>query len=357
MNRIALISCGRSDYNIYLPLIKKLQAEPLIKLEVIAAGTHPLPEYGNTIELFTKDSISVTHVIDTISKDDSSKGIAKSMADTISKFASIWEDNLYNLVIVLGDRYEMFAAASSTIPFNIPLAHLHGGETTLGAIDDKFRHAITAMSTYHFTSNEQHKQRVVDIIGDHTNVHNVGTLSLEFIEELNIEPTTSNNILFCYHPETVNLNNKESINEICDAIEQMDSTFTILLPNNDTDHNVVRDVIKERLVGGKYKIVKALSYDEYYNELSNCKCMLGNSSSGIYEAASFGKYAINLGDRQKGRITGENVLHCSINKDEILKTYYKVKSKWEGTNIYFKKNTSNKIIEVLKEANYEALSK
>ena len=346
MNKIALISCGRSDYNIYLPLIKKLNSNPTIKLDIIAAGTHSMPEYGNTIDLFAKDNLTVTHIVDTISNNDSSQGIVKSMADTMSDFSTIWKNNDYDLIFVLGDRYEMFAAVSSTIPFNIPLAHLHGGETTLGAIDDKFRHAITAMSTYHFTSNEEHKQRVIDIIGSDKHVHNVGALSMEFINELNLPTTHTNNILFCYHPETVNLNNEDSINEICDAVEQMDSTFTILLPNNDTDHNVVRDTIKKRLKGGRYNIKTALTHIEYYTELANCKCMLGNSSSGIYEAASFGKYAINLGDRQKGRITGGNVIHCGINVDEIVEAYNKV-GKWDGSNIYSKPNTSNKIIEVI----------
>jgi GDP/UDP-N,N'-diacetylbacillosamine 2-epimerase (hydrolysing) len=119
------------------------------------------------------------------------------MADTITEFSKIWEQTNYDLVFVLGDRYEMFAAASSTIPFNIPLAHIHGGETTLGAIDDKFRHAITAMSKYHFTSNEKHKQRVIDIVGSSENVYNVGALALEFIDELNIIPTHSNNTIIC----------------------------------------------------------------------------------------------------------------------------------------------------------------
>ena len=349
MLNIALISCGRSDYNICLPLIKKLNSESNISLDIIAAGTHMLPEYGNTIDLFGKDGLKVKHIVNTISNDDSSKGISISMADTITSFTDIWDNNRYDLVFVLGDRYEMFAAASSTVPFNIPLAHIHGGETSLGAIDDKFRHAITAMSTYHFTSNEQHRQRVIDIVGSDENVYNVGALALEFINELNIEPTYSNNVLFCYHPETVNLNNGDSINEICDAIETMDSTFTILLPNNDTDHSIVRDTIRNRLKGDKYKIVKALSHIDYYTELANCKCMLGNSSSGIYEAASFGKYAINIGDRQKGRITGKNVLHCNINKYDIIKAYDQINDQWVGDNIYFKNNTSNKIIEVINE--------
>lgn len=349
MPRVSLISCGRSDYNIYLPLIKKIHKTPNIELDVIVAGTHMLLEYGNTIELFAKDNIEVAYKVDTISNNDSSEGIALSMADTITEFSKIWEQTNYDLVLVLGDRYEMFAAASSTVPFNIPLAHIHGGETTLGAIDDKFRHAITAMSKYHFTSNEQHKQRVIDIVGSSENVYNVGALALEFIDELNIIPTHSNNVLFCYHPETVNLVNKNYINEICDAIELIDSTFTILLPNNDTDNNIVRDTIKQRLKSNKYKIVKTLSHIDYYTELANCKYMLGNSSSGIYEAASFGKYAVNVGDRQKGRITGENVLHCRVDKNEILKVCNNIPSHYNEDNIYHKFNTSNKIIEVINE--------
>tara|TARA_Y100000385_G_C13045870_1_gene617435 strand:+ start:273 stop:1331 length:1059 start_codon:yes stop_codon:yes gene_type:complete len=347
MFKISLISCGRSDYNIYLPLIKKIQQTPNIKLDVIVAGTHMLLEYGNTIELFIKDNIEITYKVNTISNDDSSKGITLSMADTITEFTKIWEQTNYDLVFVLGDRYEMFAAASSTIPFNIPLAHIHGGETTLGAIDNKFRHAITAISKYHFTSNEQHKQRVIDIVGNKENVYNVGALALEFINELNITPTYSNNILFCYHPETINLTNEEYINEICDAIELIDSTFTILLPNNDTDNNIIRNTIKHRLKGSKYKIIKTLPHIDYYTELASCKYMLGNSSSGIYEAASFKKYAINIGDRQKGRISGENVLHCKADKYEILKVCNNTIGHYSKNNIYHKFNTSNKIIEVI----------
>lgn len=349
MTKIALISCGRSDYNIYLPLIKKINNTTNIELDIIAAGTHILPQYGNTIDLFSKDGLKISHIVNTISNNYSSEGITISMADTIREFSNIWKTNQYDLVIVLGDRYEMFAAASSTIPFNIPLAHLHGGETTLGAIDDKFRHAITAMSTYHFTSNKTHKKRVIDIVGSDKHVYNVGTLSLEFINELNIKPTKSNNILFCYHPETINLDNKNNINEICDAIEFIDSTFTILLPNNDTESDIIRNTIRNRLKGDKYKIVKSLSYMDYYTELANCKYMLGNSSSGVYEAASFGKYAINLGDRQKSRITGGNVLHCKIDKQEIIDTCNMANNLgvWGLGNTYFQPNTSDKIIKII----------
>tara|TARA_R110000851_G_scaffold254395_2_gene406883 strand:- start:5238 stop:6308 length:1071 start_codon:yes stop_codon:yes gene_type:complete len=351
MLNIGLISCGRSDFNIYLPLMEVLMSDIDINLKVIAAGTHSKKEYGSTINLFNKYNIPVTHTIDIPLLKDSPYALNTFSAETMIEFSKIWESDNFDLVFVLGDRYEMFAAASSTIPFNIPLAHLHGGETTLGAIDNVYREAITTMSTYHFTSSEEHQQRVIQLKNNNKDVYNVGSLALEHIKKLNVPISQTNNILFCFHPETVKLNNQNNINIICDTLNSIPNPITVTLPNNDTQNNIIRNTILKKLISpNRFTIKKALSPLEYYKELASCSFMLGNSSSGIIESSIFKKYSINLGDRQKGRACGKNVIHCSIDKDKIITAIDEVTNKglFEGENIFYKPNTSNDIIKTIK---------
>ena len=163
--RIALLSCGRSDFSIYYPLIKHLHEDPFFQLNIIAFGTHVSTFHGHTVDSFFEHGFPVAYQVESLVLGDSAEAIATAMGTTIIKFSSIWSRKEHDLIIVLGDRYEMFSAITASVPFNIPVAHLYGGETTLGAIDDKFRHAITIMSTYHFTSTEEHKQRVAQILG------------------------------------------------------------------------------------------------------------------------------------------------------------------------------------------------
>ncbi|SHH03830.1 UDP-N-acetylglucosamine 2-epimerase [Pedobacter caeni] len=365
--RIALISCGRSDYSIYYPLMKAIQAEKMFELNIIAFGTHVSSFYGHTIDEFYKDGFEVNYKLESLILGDSQEAIATSMGLTTMKFAAIWAKEKYDLVMVLGDRFEMFAAISAVVPFNIPVAHLHGGETTLGAIDDRFRHAITAMSTYHFTSTEGHRQRVIAITNDDQHVYNVGALALDnirqmelfdkdaFLEKYQIDlnkPT----YLSTYHPETVSLDKNiayiETLFEVFKS--SSDKQIVITMPNADTMGSQIRKRILELSAGRTNVIpVENLGIKGYYSCMKYSELLIGNTSSGIIEAASFGKYVINLGDRQKGREAGDNVFHTEVKYETImnvLETISKLPLR-NSYNIYGTGETTSKIISILKELN------
>lgn len=364
MNVIVLTS-SRADYGIYLPLLKKLKADDFFNLKIAAFGTHLSEKHGNTINQIYEDGFEVAYKVETLSDGDSPEMVAKSMATTIDKFASIWakEKSSVDLIFCLGDRYEMFAAVSASVPFNIPIAHLHGGETTLGAIDNSFRHSITSMSKLHFASTENHAKRIEQIINSDEGVYNVGALSLdnvndikilslqEFKEKFNV--ALKHPVLVTFHPETLAYEkNERYVNELVAALNTIDKQILITMPNADTMGNIVREKLLE-FAKQKQNVVtvESLGTQGYFSCISHCSFVLGNSSSGIIEAASFGKYVINLGDRQLGRDAGKNVIHCEIEKSKIIKAVQQIDQlpKLDNKNIYGDGNTADKIIKILKK--------
>jgi GDP/UDP-N,N'-diacetylbacillosamine 2-epimerase (hydrolysing) len=186
--KIAILTSSRADYGIYLPLIKKLKADQFFEVDIIAFGTHLSNFHGQTIQEILNDGFDVKYRIESMLLTDTPDSISTAMGLTTIKFADFWKSHAkdFDLVFCLGDRYEMFAAVVASIPFNIPLAHFHGGETTLGAIDNIFRHSISLASTYHFVATEAYAEKVKQIKGSSENVYEVGALSLENIDSLNL---------------------------------------------------------------------------------------------------------------------------------------------------------------------------
>lgn len=366
--KVAVLTSSRADYSAYLPLLKKLKADPFFDLKLIAFGTHVSKKHGNTIDAIYKDGFEVTHRLETALSDDNPESISKSMGLTMEKFASVWaqELNRIDLIICIGDRYEMLAAVSSAIPFNIPIAHLYGGDTTLGAIDDVFRHAITVMSKYHFTSLESSAKRVEQLTGSSQNVYPVGSLSLDNINQIQLLTKQqfksqfgidlSSPILLTFHPETVAYTkNKEYVNELLAALETTEQQIVITMPNADTMGQVIRTELLAFAARKKnVHTVESLGTIGYFSCIHHCDFMIGNSSSGITEAASFGKYAINIGDRQKGRASGANVIHCEIEKNKITEAIRSVKASpvLSHSNIYGDGKTADRIISVLKKIKF-----
>jgi GDP/UDP-N,N'-diacetylbacillosamine 2-epimerase (hydrolysing) len=363
--KIALISCGRSDYSIYLPLMKKLKADSFFELNIIAFGTHVSQFYNRTVDMFYKDDFNVAYEIESLVLGDSPEAISSAMGLTIVKFSSIWSREDYDIILVLGDRYEMFSAISASVPFGTPVAHLHGGEKTEGAFDDMFRHSISTMSKLHFVSTPGHAKRVAQIIGKNKHIYHVGAPALDNLHELKLlsiqefrkawdidlsKPT----VLVTYHPETIASNkNVQYVRQLCKAMDALDKQFVITMPNNDTMGTVIR---KELLsfVGDnteKYKIVEVLGSVGYYSCMQHCNFLLGNTSSGIVEAASFGKYVINIGDRQKGREAGANVIHVNSEANAIIDTANKIESMlpFSDGNIYGNGDTTQKVLAILKD--------
>ena len=363
--KIGLLTSTRADFGIYLPLIKELLNDSFFNLEIIVFGTHLSKKHGYTINEITTQKIEVKHKIKTIPHGDTAKDISKSIAITVNKFSDFWNNNKFDLVFVLGDRYEMFAAVLAGSPFNVSFAHLHAGETTLGAIDNAYRHSISLMSKYLFVSTEEYKKRAVEINKKPENVFNVGALSIdnlkktqlfskeEFKNQFNID-LNNPTILSTFHPETKALEKNEIyIQELLSALNFLRTKYQIVItmPNADTMGLMVRQKIKQ-FAREKENIVLIESFGMkgYLTCMKYSKMMIGNTSSGFVEASFFPKWVINLGDRQKGRILTPNIVSIPIKKENILKTVESIENKElpKNCNIYGDGNTSKKIIKILK---------
>ncbi|HEY0031073.1 MAG TPA: UDP-N-acetylglucosamine 2-epimerase [Bacteroidia bacterium] len=363
---IAVLTSSRADYGIYLPLLKKLQKDNFFDLHLIAFGTHLSEKFGHTIDQIAADGFTVKHRIETLPEGDRPEDISKAMGKTIEKFSRLWatEKSHFDLILCLGDRYEMFAAVSASVPFAIPVAHLHGGETTLGAIDNAFRHSITCMSKIHFASTALHAARVEQITASAAAVYNVGALSLDNLHEIELLDVKGfqekfgihleNPVLVTFHPETVEYEkNQYYVTELIAALDTLDQQIIITMPNADTMGDVIRNEFIT-FAGRKSNVftVESLGTQGYFFCLLHCAFVLGNSSSGIIEAASFGKYVVDLGKRQAGREAGENIIHTEIKKEKILDAINQIKTLPALTkkNIYGDGKTADRIIELLKKA-------
>lgn len=362
--KIGILTSSRADYSIYYPLLKALRAEGSHSLEIIAFGTHLSKQHGLTVERIKEDGFDVKHTIATSPEKDTPSAITESMGQTIVRFSSLWEQTKPDLVFALGDRYEMFAACASTVSFNLQLAHIHGGEETLGAIDNVFRHSITHMASYHFTAAEKYRQRVIALKGSADHIYNVGSLSIdnlkelplytipEFKERYEIDLDTPS-ILITFHPETVSLHrNEEFLKEIVAALDQLTGyQYIFTMPNADAMGNVVRKQINDFVQRTPHAIaVESFGTVGYLSCMKHCSMLLGNTSSGFIEASFFPKYVVNLGERQSGRILTSNIRQCSIERNEIINAVqsYRPGSEGKSVDIYGDGHASKKIVEILK---------
>ena len=356
--RIGLLTSSRADFGIYRPLIKEILGNKKFELKIIAFGTHLSVFHGHTIDEIRNEGFEIKYTIDTILVSDSSESISTSIGLTIIKFSSFWKDynDQFDIVLCLGDRYEMFAAVMSGISFGVKFAHIHGGEKTLGAIDNIFRHSITHASFIHFASTEEYRNRIIQILDDPNRVYYSGALSLDNLNSINllnldqfklkwgidlIQPS----ILFTFHPETINSNlNLAYTDEIIEAILSIENfPFIITMPNADTCGNRVRKQFETRLEGRKnIFLVENLGTQSYFTAMKYCQLLVGNTSSGIIEAASFQKFVVNLGNRQAGRAMSQNIINIEIKKNIIIDAINQTAllGHYEGENIYLNKNQS-----------------
>jgi GDP/UDP-N,N'-diacetylbacillosamine 2-epimerase (hydrolysing) len=367
MLKIALLTSSRADYSIYYPLIKEIHKNESFELDIIAFGNHNSLIYGNSCDRIEEDGFIVKYKIDALVLGESPESISDSMGMTMIKFSSIWKIENYKLIICLGDRYEMFAAVASSVPFNIPVAHISGGEITLGAIDNIFRNSLTVMSKFHFTSTEQYKNQVIKILGEDyaKNVFNVGALSIdnlknidflsleEFKNGFNID-LTKKSILITFHPETISYEkNVNYTDELIGALGELNSyQLIITMPNTDTMGNMIRQKLKDFISSNPNAVgIESFGTVGYLTCMKYCEFMLGNTSSGFVEASFFPKFVINLGDRQKGRIETPNIYTTAITKEDILDAVKKIETTPlpENCNIYGSGNCSSKIINVIKK--------
>lgn len=363
--KIGVLTSSRADFGIYLPLLLKLEKDASINLELIVFGTHLSKEYGYTINEILPYGFEVIHKLETVPSGDSAYEVSYSMGNTLAKFAGFWNSNSYDLVFCLGDRYEMFAAVSAGTPHNVVFAHIHAGETTLGAIDNSFRHAISHFSKFLFTACDDYKQKAEQLTDGDKVIYNSGALSIDNLSNTELWSKKDFNktfgidlnlptILSTFHPETVNLEkNKYYIKEMLKAFSSLlrDYQIVITLPNADPMGQMIRKEIIAFLERYPQLIlVESLGMKGYLSCMKYCDFMIGNTSSGFVEASFFPKFVINLGDRQKGRFETQNIFTTEINSKSILQAVKNIEEKKLPTceNVYGDGNAAQKIIETVK---------
>jgi len=364
--RIGILSSSRADYGIYLPLLEKMKGDAFFSLEIIAFGTHLSKVHGYTLNEIQKDGYDCIHTLSSLISNDDEQSIASSYGLTVLKFAEFWAQHHYDLVFCLGDRFEMSAAVQAGIPFGVKFAHIHGGETTLGAIDNVYRHQITLASVLHFTATEVFKNKVAHLIDTTEGVYTVGSLSLDNIEVF--EPINKkvfydtfkipnqDYALVTFHPETVSSkDNFKYVKAIKKALEKTAENLFIVItmPNADTLGSIYREEILQLKKEHPDSILLVENFGKvnYFSAMHYAKILIGNTSSGILEAASFGKYVVNVGDRQKGRVQSDNILNCEFEEAGIVAAADRALAfeKFNGKNVYYRKGAADTIIKTIKE--------
>lgn len=351
--------------------MKSLHADPDIELQIVATNMHLSPLHGMTVREIEADGLSVTRRIESLLSADTPSATVKTLALTEMGMADVLPELNPDLIVILGDRYEMLAAASAALIFRIPIAHLYGGETTEGAYDDCIRHAITQLSTYHFTSTREYADRVIRMGARPENVHWVGSLGVDNIrsEELMSREELAESlgwnpgeryIVATFHPATAHPGEEErQTKALLSALDDsIAAGWRVLftMPNSDTGGNRVADVIR-RWAGereGNVKCVASLGRRKFYTALRHAGAIVGNSSSGLIEAPAFGIPTLNVGDRQKGRARGDSVVdvpaECESIKEglrKVLDPEFRMKAS-NAVNPYEKPGTLNEILRYLK---------
>lgn len=369
MRKICFVTGSRAEYGLLSGLMAALKIDKDIQLQIIATNMHLSSEFGYTYKEIEKDGFTIDKKVEMLLSSDSCNGTTKSTGLGIIGFADAYEDLKPDLIVVLGDRFEILAAVTAALFYKIPVAHLHGGEITEGAYDDSMRHSITKMSHLHFTSTENYRKRVIQLGEQPENVFNVGAIGVEnatnseLISKSDLEESIGfvfgdKSLLVTFHPVTLdNSTAKEQIENLLKALEGFpDYKILFTMPNSDTDGRIIVNKINEFVEANKERsmAVTSLGKIRYLSAIKYVTAVVGNSSSGIIEVPTFGKPSLNIGNRQKGRIVAESVINCGRNFEEINKGLSTVLSEEVVNNAklvsnpYFKENTIKSIAEVLK---------
>lgn len=370
--KICIVTGTRAEYGIMSRLIKSLKDDDRVQLQIIATNMHLSPEFGMTVREIEADGIKINKKVEMLLSSDTPTGTVKSMGLASIGFADAFTELNPDLVVILGDRYEMLAAASAALIFCIPVAHLYGGEITEGAYDDAIRHAITKLSYIHFTSTEEYQHRIIQMGESPEHVHWVGalgadnisnsaTMSFHELQDSIGAELGKSFLLVTYHPVTKEPGSAElQTIALLSALEEIVDDHYILftLPNSDAEGRSVATLIHDwiRTHSEKSCAVVSLGRERYYSALAHCTAIVGNSSSGLIEAPSFRKPTLNIGIRQKGRAQGNTVVNCGTSVEEIRIGLSKILNPKKiadiaenGINPYMKPKTLEAIQSVLVE--------
>ena len=370
MKKVCVITGTRAEYGLLKPLIHKIKKDKDLKLQLVVTGMHMSPEFGLTYREIEQDGFEITERNEMLLSSDTSNGITKSIGLGTIGFADIFTRIMPNIVVILGDRYESLAAAIAAMIHRIPIAHIHGGELTLGAVDDAIRHSITKMSTLHYDTTEENKKRVIQLGEEPERVFYVGALGVENIktqklmskEELSQDIGFSLEmpyVLVTFHPATLENNTSceqfENLLVALDRFRQYRIIFT--KANADVDGRIINQKIDKFVKDNINRAVAftSLGMTRYLSALRYCEMVIGNSSSGIIEAPSFKIPTVNIGNRQLGRIRAKSVIDCGSTTDDISAAIVEAKRLLiekllnDMKNPYEKNDTSESILSEIRK--------
>nr|WP_246569709.1 UDP-N-acetylglucosamine 2-epimerase [Lentibacillus saliphilus] len=356
--------------------MRQIQSDPDLELQLIVTGMHLSPEFGLTYKEIEKDGFVIDEKVEMLLSSDTSVGTVKSLGMGVVGFADSLSRLQPDIVVILGDRFEALAGAQSAMILKIPIAHIHGGEITHGAYDDSIRHAITKMSTFHFVTTEEHRQRVIRLGEHYKRVHNVGALGVETIKKMNLYTKqdiegklmmklNSPLLLITHHPTTLASNPCEGTNELLEALNEFkDATFIFTKANADSEGRRINEMINDFVAQNPHnsRLFDSLGQRLYTSVLKIADAVVGNSSSGLLEAAYVNTPTVNIGNRQKGRARPNSVIDCAANPNEITLAIRKAlsfKFNDEGLSyrIFGEGETSVRIKDVLKQADIKSTVK
>lgn len=330
MRTVAVVTGARADYGLYLPVLREIERSGGLRLRLLVTGAHLAPEFGLTVRAIEADGFSIDERVDMLLSSDTPEAVAKSMGLGVLGFAQVYQRCRPDLLLVLGDRYEMYAAVVAALPFRLPVAHIHGGELTEGVIDDAIRHTITKMSHLHFVTTEIYARRVIQMGEEPWRVVVSGAPGLDNLRtERPLERTelqaalgqdlTRPFLLVTFHPPTLEGDGTEAhVRELLAALEMVDFDLLFTYPNADVGGRAIAALLEEFVRRRpRSRIVANLGTRAYLSVMRHARAMVGNSSSGIIEAASLRLPVVNIGSRQRGRVRAANVIDVEVDRREI----------------------------------------
>ncbi len=371
MKKICIVTGTRAEYGLLKPVIDRVYHANTMELHLVVTGMHLSPEFGLTYREIEEDGYPIDTKIEMLLSSDTSAGVTKSMGVALLGFADYFEENRPDIVVLLGDRYEALMAATAAMMARIPIAHIHGGETTEGAVDEAIRHSITKMSHLHFTAAEEYRNRVIQLGEQPQNVYCVGALGVENVKAVSLldrktleeaigltfRPPT---ILVTYHPVTLeNQTAAEQFGNLLKVIDRHKELQVIFTKANaDPNGRIVNQMIDDYVEKNhtRCRAYTSLGQLRYLSALQFCNLVMGNSSSGIIEVPSFSIPTIDIGDRQRGRVSAESVIHCGNEETDIEHALARAMSPAFNDSIcrmrnpYEGRHTSKQIVEVIERA-------
>lgn len=371
--RVWAVTTSRADYGLLYPLMKKLCSDGNFDLEVVVTGSHLSPLHGRTVEQIERDGFAIAGRVEMTQQGDSENAVCQAVALGLIGFSHLMQDKRPDFIIVLGDRYELWSVSIAAVMHHVPLVHIHGGEVTFGAVDDQIRHSVSKMASLHFPSIELYGQRIIQMGEQPERVHVVGALGIDNIKA--IEPMSVQELsqyagvdftqpiaLMTFHPVTQDDAGDAAgqVREVLEALRESELFTLVTMPNADAGGHGIFEMILDyqKLYPTKFKLVKNLGQRAYLSAMQYARIMIGNSSSGIIESASFKLPVVNIGDRQAGRYKPINVLDCTCQKDVVFRAIEEAVSREFALKIkqlenpYGDGQTAERICRILKTVDF-----